>query len=281
MAELYGTERNGTCKTSAEISKTFTASENYTIPTGYTKMDLFAVGGGASGNSGRGGGGGSGYTKTVKSITVSSGQTIAVTIGAGGARVVNGTNYEKKRNAGSASKVVRSGATLVEAAGGILMTKPGATYSDIYDGGAGGSGGGGAGVYVTASNKYNGYPGGSDGANGKALSDSSAGVGQGTTTRAWGASNGTLYAGGGGGSGGKYTYGGVGGTGGGGAGGRGGYYEDKSDFRYYYSGSPGVAGTANTGGGGGGGGERIDSSSNSKHGDGGAGGTGIVLMKLY
>ena len=276
MAELIGTVRNGNCKTGAEMAKTFTASQSFTIPAGYTKMDLFAVGGGASGNSGRGGGGGSGYTKTVKGIAVSSGQSIAVTIGAGGARVVNGTKDEKDRNAGSASKVVRSGTTLVEAAGGLIATKPGETSNWIFYGSAGGSGAGNAGSYVTASNKVNGYPGGADG------SGSNYGaVGQGTTTRAWGVASGTLYAGGGGGAGDMFTYGAAGGGGGGGAGGRGGYSEYIGDGDYrYLSGSPGVAGSANTGGGGGGGGG-ANGGHTSKHGDGGAGGSGIVLLKIY
>lgn len=67
MGELYGTVINATAKTSAVIDKIFTASASYTIPAGYTKMDIFAVGGGGggknggTGSSGRaGGGGGSG-----------------------------------------------------------------------------------------------------------------------------------------------------------------------------------------------------------------------------
>ena len=57
MGELYGSAINATVKTSAVINKTFTASGSYTVPVGYTKMDLFAVGGGAGGNADGCGGG--------------------------------------------------------------------------------------------------------------------------------------------------------------------------------------------------------------------------------
>ena len=73
------------------------------------------------------------------------------------------------------------------------------------------------------------------------------GVGQGTTTRAFGESEGTLYAGGGGGghngAGGEFTAGGVGGSGGGGNGGCRNYLTINA-----FS----TPGAVNTGGGGGG-----------------------------
>ena len=59
------------------IHISFTAGGSYTVPAGYTRMDLFAVGGGSSGNMAQTGtdynntafgGGAGGYTKTVTGI---------------------------------------------------------------------------------------------------------------------------------------------------------------------------------------------------------------------
>ena len=89
--ELYGSAINATAKTSAVIKKTFTAGGSYTIPVGYSKADIFCVGGGSGnmpsygGNYGNDGcGGGGGYTKTVIGTAISSGQVLQVVIGSGG-----------------------------------------------------------------------------------------------------------------------------------------------------------------------------------------------------
>ena len=267
MAELIGTVKNGNCKTGAEMAKTFTASQSYTIPTGYTKMDLFVVGGGGGGGYGStsgservkgAGGGGGGYTKTVKNIAIGGGQALSIVVGGGGKGGSNKTN-------GNQSSVARNGSVLINADGGRSC---GSLDSWGFDGGSGG----GSGAYISGSGWDNDYggKGGSNGskgfdANGK--NNGAVGDGQGTTTRAWGAANGTLYAGGGGG-GARMAYvddngvahgAGAGGAGGGGAGGVG-----KSN---------GAAnGATNTGGGGGG-------DAWNKYGT--TGGSGIVLLKLY
>lgn len=274
--EKTGTALNAVAITSAVINKTFTVSGSYTIPTGYTKMDLFAVGGGAkigqSTSSGGGpphGGAGGGYTKTVKNLAISPGQVLSVIVGAGNSNGNSGGN-------GGASSVTRSGSSLIVANGGTVESN-----GDFSNCGCNGGSGGGAGGYYdkdTTNNNVGGN-GGSNGQNGQTKSKPAAkytywgGTGQGTSTRAWGSSTGTLYGGGGGGGGVGMAYkshaGGTGGAGGGGAGGAGG--DGLKD------GYPGKSGTPNTGGGGGAGG----GSDVKANGASGSGGSGIVLLKLY
>lgn len=232
---------NSAAATGGPVWLTFTTSQTYMIPAGYTKADIFCVGGGGGGSRGNdsvyGAGAGAGYTNKAIGISVNPGSSYLVTVGAGGAAATSrpAVGY----NGGASSFGI-----LCSAAGG---------YSAYPNGGAGGSGGGGAG----RSGSSTGGDGGSNGSNGR-YGDYADGTGQGTTTKAWGDAAGTLYAGGGGGGGGKNLFG-VGGSGGGGNGGA--------------SSGAGSAGATNTGGGGGGGG--ISGSSA------GAGGSGIVLLKLY
>lgn len=150
-------------------------------------IDVFCVGGGAGGGqdgqgaSGRGSGGG-GYTKTGKGIGWNIGSQ-AITIGAGGAI-----------NNGGGTTTAYS----ISAAGGTSEANL-----------VGGNGGSGAGGFCNGT-------GGSDGSNGSAgtasdgISASAGGKGQGSTTREFGETTGTLYSGGGGG-----MYVGKGGSGGG------------------------------------------------------------------
>lgn len=282
--EFTGAAINTTVTTSGVLYKTFTASEIYKVPAGYTKMDLFAVGGGTSGaaggqasfsNSGSAGGG-SGYTKTVTGITVSNGQSLIATVGSGGARAT-AMNF----NAGGASSVVRDGVTLINAPGG-------GTHGGYPGHGTdGGSGGGAAGDPMAAwGNEGMGQNGGSDGSDGNSIVSNYGGKGQGKTTRAWGSSSGTLYSGAGAGGGSRYgTSGGrrAGGKGGAGGGGDGatGYGEwETNDESGCFAPTHGVAGAKNTGSGGGGGAYRGYSGKNFAS-DGGEGGSGIILAKLY
>jgi len=181
-------------------------------------IDAFLVGGGGGGGSTssstpRGGGGG-GYTATYTSISLTSGSSYSIVIGAGGAAATNG----------SASTAFGH-----SAAGG---------YGTSHLAGAnGGSGGGSGSGYDTA--QYAGY-GGTNGGNGGTAGDVG-GTGQGTTTKAFGGTTGDPYAGGG--SGGVNQWGDAdwaraGGILGGGTGG----------ISYHN----GTNGAANTGGGGGG-----------------------------
>lgn len=212
--------------------QTFTSSGTFTVPKSVTSIDVFAVGGGGAGGtasgSATGGGGAGGYTATLKSYKVTEGTVIPVVVGSGSTSV----NYGP------------GGDTIF--GDSLLIAKGGNSSKYASVGGSGGSGGGATG----------GGPGGSNGSNGGASPYGADGwgtfgIGQGSTTRAFGESNGTLYAGGGGGG-----YNGSvsspGGAGGGGAGANGNSYSASH-------------GTSGTGGGGGG------SSANSTFGNGGSG----------
>lgn len=259
---MYGNALNGSAATVKELWLTYTSSASYTIPQGYTKLDLFAVGGGggsynSSKNSSACGAGG-GYTKTVNGIAVSGGQTLEITVGAGGSGNHNG----------SASSVVRSGTSLIAANGGeVGLIFSSASSTDGRGGSGGGTEGGESGVTM-----YGGQ-GGSDGSHGYRGNGSSSTsalngpYGQGTTTRAWGLSSGTLYAGGGGG--GSYR-GGYHGAGGAGGGGRGGSGNTSSGYMA-------VSGSVNTGGGSGGCQYHYASSGSYSS----SGGSGIVLIHVY
>lgn len=227
-------------------------------------IDVFIVGGGASGSAGKtlyGGGGGSGYTTTQKNIRLKAGEQYPIIIGAGGNRLVSPANNAKMGNSGGASSAfgyTANGASNTPSSG---------------NGGKGGSGGGAGGSLYSANNEtilIGGY-GGEDGANGynSRVADGSTaggrtysgGDGQDTTTRAFGEKTGQLYAGGGGGAG---TSGGGAAGGGTGGGGSAAEFADQFDYGSY-------DGTPNTGGGGGGSPPDINQS--------GAGGSGVVIIR--
>jgi hypothetical protein len=242
---MTGNYLEATATTTATGQANITSSKNWTVPTNVRSIQAFLVGGGGNGATGTksayAGGGAGGYTKTTSWISVSPGQSIACTVGAGGGNtsiVINGTTYTA--NAGGKGTSGTSVATL---------------------GGTGGSGGGAP--------QGNGGSNGGNGEDATNVKDCLGGSGQGTTTRAFGSSSGTLYAGGGGGGGfqisSSYGYGaGSGGSGGGGAGN---LWAD------------GASGSANTGGGGGGGGSFNYSSSMKGGFSGGSGGSGIILIQ--
>ena len=276
--ELIGSFINATCQTGANIFVNFTSSTTYTIPVGYTMLDLFAVGGGSGGGGANyNGGGGGGYTQLVTGISVVAGQVLSVNIGAGGVRGLStGTSGVRTGNPGGASYAFINGNVLINADGGTVVDNE-ATPPD-RNGRNGGSGGGASSNdYISSDgtkNSPSGKNGGADGSNGGSADNGKyyiGGLGQGFTTRAWG--NGTLYAGGGGGgatgNNGKITQlGGAGGAGGGGSGGNSGYWESY----------PGANGGANTGGGGGG---AAYNGYRDYKADGGDGGSGIVLAHIY
>ena len=169
------------------------------------------------------GGGGGGYTKTEK-ITVKSGDEINVS-------------------------VASSGSTTTVSIDNLSISAKYGMYAMSDDiAGGGGSGGGAPFGGIGGSN-------GGNGGNGEYPLSYSGGAGQGTTTRAFNESTGTLYSGGGGG------YNGSGGAGGGGNG------------YGYNGGGNGKDGASNTGGGGGG------CSNSSKRNGGGAGGSGIAIIR--
>lgn len=180
QGDLLGDTLNATVKTSAEQTVTIKATQNYTIPVGFSKMDTFCVGGGGGGSRGNdgesnypgrgGGGGGGGYTKTVTGTAISAGQVLACTIGAGG---VSGTTPTD----GGSTSVVRSGTTINAAAGGKSVKYKSAT------GGNGGSGGGEGGFQNSRTSYAPGGNGGSNGGDGSPAGSgtTSVGKGQGST----------------------------------------------------------------------------------------------------
>ena len=215
---------------------TFTSSTTWIVPTGVSGVDVFLVGGGGGGSLG---GGGGGYTATFLDVPVTPGQSIPITVGAGGSGGSSGV-------AGGNGGYSQFNTSLHSANGGVggLST---------HQGGAGGSGGGGFNSGVGPGH------GGSDGSNG-VTTTYTGGTGQATTTRAFGDVAGTLYAGGGGG-GSNSSSAESAGTGGAGGGGNGG--------TAYQTGHNGIA---NTGGGGGG-------TGNSSGSNGGTGGSGVVIVR--
>lgn len=249
--DMYSACRQATAATKPQGKQTFTSSGTFTVPAGITSIDVFCVGGGQSGAPGTTGsnyvggpGGGSGYTATKKGIMVSPGQQYAVTVGAGGKCNISGSSY------GFTGPGTSSFGSILSAAGGKSNPR------SSNDGGSGGGPGA-----DDSSSRPAGY-GGSDGGDGQwTYSGCDQGSGQGTTTRAFGESGNTLYAGGGGGSGSRDSQGGAaGGSGGGGAGAG--------------SGGNGVNGTSGTGSGGGASGGRSAGLTQP-----GAGGSGCVIVR--
>jgi len=245
-------------------------------PVPYSIDFLVVAGGGAGGGHNGGGGGGAGGYRT-STQTVTGGTVITVTVGDGGAGVLNATGGN-----GSNSSISGSGLTTITSTGGGGGGR--AQGPSAENGNNGGSGGGAGGE--TVSQPFSGGLGNtpstspSQGNNGGAntISSNTGGGGgggagavgaNGTTTQSGAGGNGTAssitgssttYAGGGGcGQSGSGATAGAGGTGGGGTGATSGN---------------GTAGTANLGGGGGGGGGAINLAT------GGAGGKGVVILSV-
>lgn len=220
-----------TLKTSGKLKFTHLGNCNGTV-------DVFCLGGGAGGGAWSekyygGGGGGGGKTTTAKKVAIKVNTEYEITIGTGGGAATAG---------GTTSALGKS------AAGGATRSSLGYGY-----GGSGGSGGGAGGYSSTKA----GGKGGTDGGAGTTNTTATAGSGQGSTTRAFGETSGTLYGGGGGGGGGINSSGTVTAAGAGGSGG----------------GAAGNGGKASDNTGGGGGGAKANT------GSGGKGGSGIVLIR--
>lgn len=262
LGTLYGDELRATGATSAPQIITVTSTKTVSVPSGYSRVDIFAVGGGAGGSMGytiedsgglSGHGGGSGYTTTLLNVSVSVGSNITCSIGSGGVGV---EDLRTNGNSGIATTVSYGGRTIVTANGGQAVAWNGA-------GGFGGSGGGGAsGWDADTGNKSSAGTGGTNGGNGN-TGYVEGGQGQGKTTRAFGESSGTLYASGGSGGGISDERLNAGGavTGGGGNG-------------AYATITLAGSGTAGTGSGGGGGDPSYGYVT-------GTGGSGLVLLRFH
>lgn len=259
-----------------------------------SKIDVFMVGGGASGgvgyamgsSNGMGGhGGGSGYTKTVRSLSIAKGNTFKIIIGAGGESAAYNTDndasdYTPGNNGGMTSfgSYSVNGGT---AANAKNLTMANTTASN------GGSSGAPSVTGSTLSQRIFTMYGGSDG--GLSYSNPSEGsdapytgtlgkkyfgTSQGTTTREFGESTGKLYAGGGGAA--MHLRDTFPGNGGGGQGLQ--VYEGHKDTGGLIRDVTG--GTINTGSGGGGGGYfRSNPENQLIRRNSGAGGSGIVCIR--
>ena len=243
---------------------TFTSSGSFIVTEAGEFQYLVVAGGGAGGHRHAGGGGAGGYL-TASNYSLPTG-TVAVTVGAGGAKrttqdqidVVGGSggnsifgvltaiggggggsNGQQGVTGGSGGGDGERTNRLTGTAGTAGQGNAGGGSASTYGGGAGGGGAGAAGGYGNG----NGTPG----SGGVGLATSISGVS-------------TYYAGGGGGGGYTVTanYAAPGGLGGGGAGGG--------------DGRSGVDAGANTGGGGGGGGQTVGPVA-------GAGGSGVVIIR--
>lgn len=112
----------------------FTASGSWLVPGGVSEIraECWAGGGGggtadASGANGAGGGGGGGYAAAV--IPVTPGETLTITVGAGGA----------SNTAGGLSSILRGATDLIKALGGSAGASSSGS-GQVGDGGAGGTG---------------------------------------------------------------------------------------------------------------------------------------------
>lgn len=191
----------------------FTSSGTYTVPNGVTKLRVRAwgAGGGGGGNTTQGGGGGGGGGAYVEHIiTVTPGQAVTVTRGAGGAGGSNssGTAAGNDGATGGSTTVAGSGFTTITAPGGD--GGGGSVSSGQGDSGVGGIGSGGtvnmtgqagqAGLYISGALGMGGM-GGAAAAGGGGGGGSTGLPGAGSSPGGGGAGGGSNYAGGAGGNG--------------------------------------------------------------------------------
>lgn len=148
--------------------------------TGGGAIDLFLLGGGGGTPQGVSGGGGGGYTATYSNLALGAG-SYAIVVGAGGVL----TSVAGNGNQGGTSTAL--GHSAPGGYGGTQLGK----------GGNGGSGGAGSYNASGSPNSCNGGTNGANGTNGGNNTTMVGGTGQGTTTREFAESTGTLYAPGG------------------------------------------------------------------------------------
>ncbi|MDR1338035.1 MAG: hypothetical protein LBJ73_03320 [Rickettsiales bacterium] len=195
---------------------TFTKKTTFTVPDGFTKIDVFAVGGGAGGGGdmyfcGHSGKGGNGGQTVYQTITVSAGQQISVEIGAGGTGGAQNQHPQSKGNPGgntSFGSVVANGGTpniATEDDGGWNLRNGAdgtelqfATGDTNLDGKLYGAGGGGGGNAYPSCTSFT-YTTGKKGGNGGVTGGGNGGRGTDNTSSNHG-SNGTFYGAGGGGA---------------------------------------------------------------------------------
>ncbi|MFA9276755.1 MAG: InlB B-repeat-containing protein, partial [Rhodoluna sp.] len=262
------------------------SSYQWTPPAGLTSIDLLVVAGGGGGASRHAGGGGAGGLIQRTGFALS-GNTVNVTVGAGGAATWEGSNGSDSlvSSMGITTQTAKGGGGGGSSLGGSLGGSGGGANCCNTTAGAGTAGQGNAGSTGWYSSSYwLGGAGGGAGAAGTAANGSSfvAGIGGSGAAVSWittaaqsalgvgqTVSSSVYFAGGGGGGTAAFGSSGSGGNGGGGKGGKGvpPNNQNVADLAF--------AGTANTGGGGGGGGMVTDNTSLV----GGAGGSGVVVLR--
>jgi hypothetical protein len=148
---------NDTSLTPPPPQVVFTSSGSWVVPSNVTSISMVTVGGGGGGRYGtisRGGGGGS--TSFRNAVTVTPGETLTITVGAGGAAVLNNTGSaggQTRINQGSTIICQGNGALSGGGSGQPTTTITGVVSSLGGPGGStgtasGGTGGGGAGGYT-------------------------------------------------------------------------------------------------------------------------------------
>lgn len=265
---LYSGYLSATCGVTSHGTATITTSQTWTVPANVRSFRAFLVGGGSGGQHGKGNerpggdGGNSGRTLTTPWISTAPGTNYTAIIGAGGKGAFSGDSALNGGNTSFAGYVAHGGIT---SSGDSTIAGSGGGRKGVPSSSGWGKTGGVAGQGGT--NGYYGYM--------NSTTDNTAGGFyeisniQGSSTRAWGNANGTLYAGGGGGgaawrgAGNANPPTAAGGAGGGGHGG--------------YNVTHGGNGVPNTGSGGGGGHGQNASGSNGWQG--GNGGSGIILIE--
>jgi hypothetical protein len=146
----------------ARITQTFTTNQTWTVPDNVYLLEVFMVGGGGGGGggggNGAGGGGGGGQVVLTRNVQVTPGQSIGITIGAGGAGGAVGSV-----GLSGSSTIFGSLSAVGGNPGGVAGTSGGSTSRSIlgipetFTGGP--NGGGGAGGSGSSSTKIgsNGY----------------------------------------------------------------------------------------------------------------------------
>jgi hypothetical protein len=252
----------------------FLSSGTFTPLSALTCSALVVAGGGGGGDWASGGGGAGGVSY-ISALAINASTSTTVTIGAGGAQNVAGSNsvlgsiISNGGGRGGTNNTPIAGGTGGSGGGGAI-NGAGGSANQGNTGGATGYGNNG-GTSTSSAEPYSSAGGGGAGGVGGSVSTSPGGAGGVgitnstiNTLNAFGAATGTgqlssgnyYYAGGGGGA--SSSGNGAGGLGGGGAG-------------INNSGAAATAGTINTGGGGGG--------NRQATGGGGAGGSGIVIVR--
>lgn len=144
--------------TNTDNTKDWTNGGNL-CPSGVSSVDCLVIAGGGTGGKGRGGGGGAGGYLTATGLSVVSGNSYTITVGAGGA-----SGATAQGNSGSSS-VFSSLTAIGGGGGGYVPGSNGSAGSSGGSGGGGGAGGGGSGGSGGAGTGGQGNTGGSGSSN--------------------------------------------------------------------------------------------------------------------